>query len=129
MAEYTIIPTTLSEVGALVAALTDLGMPQVEVHEQSDALRDRSGHAQNQSAMLIVRYQTSGATADFGFRRSTGGPFLFVVASIDRYRFNGAWLRELSQRYRYHLASDSLQKRGYVLVKLREAVSGANQNL
>ena len=110
MAEYNVIPTVFTDFKVLTAALGDLGFTQLELNEQPVPLRDQAGLAQNQRANLIIKSGAAGASADIGFRWNTNSSILlFLVARPDHSRFVGSWLRQLSQRYRWHIGNNLLQ--------------------
>ncbi len=117
MSEFIEVATTMSDGSALVAALRDLGYSETEWGEWEGwglALRDEQGVLANKNVELIVRREnTNGGKTDFGFSQSTDKLFSLVCSVEDRQIYSDEWLKQLKQRYSYHLADRLLRQQGF----------------
>ena len=108
MSHYTTLRTQLTDADALVAALADLGYPEVEVHAE----------VAPQRAHVIVRRRHIGPESnDIGFERRDDGRFAAVVSDYDRARHGEDWLRRLTARHAYHATRATLAEQGVEAVE------------
>src|SRR5437016_7386524 len=100
MARYRHIPTRITAIGGLVQALEELGLRNVEVHEQPEPLLDWIGRPTGDLAHVILRGKSlSVAGDDVGFVRNANGTLDLVISDIHLFRFDKGWLEELAKRY------------------------------
>jgi hypothetical protein len=117
MSHFTTLKTRLTETGALIKALADVGFKHVEVHEQAQHLYGYLGDRRPQTAEVIVRKKYVGrASNDIGFKRRDDGTFDAIISGYDRGKYSQEWLERLTQRYAYHVARAKLEEQGFALV-------------
>lgn len=115
MSHFTKVATQMVSRPHLVQALADLGLAQVEVYDQPQALHGWQG--QHAAANVIVRRSSlRGATADLGFVRDERGQYVAIIEGMDRRTFDDAWLGRLGQRYAYRVAVDLLAEQDFTAV-------------
>ena len=125
MSHFTTLKTQITDVKALQAALADLGFPEVEVYTTAEHLYGYRGDVRPQTAEVIVRREHIGRLSnDLGFKRNAGGTFDAVISEFDRSKYSEDWLRQLTQRYAYHVARAKLQEQGFTLVAEETAKDG-----
>lgn len=118
MSHYTTLRTQLTDADALVAALADLGYPEVEVHDEAQPLRGYLGDLRAQRAHVIVRRRHVGRESnDLGFERRADGRFVASISDHDRPRHGEDWLRRLTARHAYHATKATLGAQGFDLVE------------
>jgi len=117
MSHYTRVNTRLVSTQHLLQALRDMGFGEVECHEPAQVLYNYVGEATPDRAHVIVRREHLGRSSnDLGFRKTADGSFAAIVSDFDRHRLDAVWLKELTQRYAYHVARDTLTEQGFDLV-------------
>jgi hypothetical protein len=116
MSKYDSFQTTLTEEGALVAALKALGYP-VEIHTQAMPLFGYHGDERPERAHIIIRRNhLDCASNDIGFVRNTDGQFSSILSEYDRsIGFDQKWLNRVHQRYKEERTLAMARQRGYVL--------------
>jgi hypothetical protein len=104
---------------ALVAALADLGLHEVEVHEQPQHLLGYEGDMRPEQAEVIIRREHVGPLAnDIGFRKTEAGSYEAVVSEYDQgHGYDQNWRGRLMQRYGRHVAVATLEKKGFRVVR------------
>ena len=117
MSHYTVVRTRMVDRQALVAALADLGFPDVEVHDEPKPLIGYRGDQRAQRAHVIVRRRHIGrASNDIGFARQQDGSYQALISRFDRARFNARWLERLHARYAYHATLAVLTRQHFEVV-------------
>ena len=116
MSKYDSFQTTLTEEGALVAALKALGYP-VEIHTQPMPLFGYHGDERPERAHIIIRRNhLDCASNDIGFVRNADGQFSAILSEYDRsIGFDQKWLNRVHQRYKEERTLAMARQRGYVL--------------
>jgi hypothetical protein len=110
--------TQLSSAEHLVKALEDLGFNNVEVHAEPKPLIGWLGDTRENRAHIIVRKRDIGFVSnDIGFLQTTSGYFKAQISDFDRLKFDDEWLRALTQRYAYHVATDMLARQEFETVE------------
>ncbi|REJ91790.1 MAG: DUF1257 domain-containing protein [Planctomycetota bacterium] len=118
MSHFTSIHTRLVDKSALVAALSDVGFDDVEVHDQAQQLYGYRGDKRRQTAEVIIRRQYVGsASNDIGFRRRDDGAFDAIISEYDRSKYGPKWIERLTQRYAYHVTRHQLNEQRFDVVK------------
>ena len=117
MSHFTVLKTQITEVGALVKALADVGFDQVEVHKTSQPLYGYQGDVRPQTAEVIIRRKFIGRLSnDIGFKRRADSTLEAIISEYDRRKYSQGWLNHLTQRYAYHVAKDKLEEQGFSLI-------------
>jgi hypothetical protein len=117
--------TEITDVEHLVAALGDLGFPEIEVYDRPRALIGFQGDERAQSAHVIVRRKFIGeASNDIGFLRRADGRFQAIISEYDRREYDERWLGRLTQRYAYHCAMAALARQDFTVVGERTEADG-----
>lgn len=117
MSHFAVLRTQLTDVEALVKALTDVGLEQIEIHETAQHLYGFQGDKRPQTAEVIVRRKFIGHSSnDIGFKRQQDGTFDAIISGYDRRKYSQAWLNRLTQRYAYHVARAKLEEQGFDLI-------------
>jgi hypothetical protein len=125
MSHFTTIKTRLHDAQALVQALTDLGLKNVEVHETAQHLFGFLGDKRQQTAEIIIRRKHVGRMSnDLGFKRAADGTFTAIISGFDRSKYDARWMQRLTQRYGYHVACRKLTDQGFDLVKEETQADG-----
>jgi hypothetical protein len=125
VSHFTRLKTRITDKGALVKALADIGYKLVEVHDAPQHLYGYRGDKRAQVAEVIVRRKYVGhASNDLGFQRTADGSFEAIISGYDRRKHSQAWLDRLTQRYAYHVARAKLQEQGFDLVSEETAKDG-----
>jgi len=118
MSHYTVIETQIASADHLVRALGDMGFRDVEIHREPQPLVGWLGDSRKTVANLIIRKRFIGpASNDIGFVQTPSGYFKAQISDFDRFRFGEGWLRHLSQRYAYHVATDMLDQQEFETVE------------
>lgn len=126
MSHYAQLETQLHSRDHLVHALVDLGFTHVEVYDQPQPLVGWQGDSRQQKAEVIIRRQHVGACSnDLGFARDSDGNYRALISDFDSFRFNGAWLNRLHQRYAYHVSRERLADQGFDLVAEEQTDDGS----
>lgn len=122
MSHYTQIALEIRDRDALVAALGDVGLARVEIHDQPQHLCGYEGDLRPEKAEVIVRREHVGPLSnDIGFRKNDAGAFAAIVSEYDRENGYGQnWRSRLLQRYGRHVAVASLRKRGFRVIREEE---------
>jgi hypothetical protein len=114
MSHYSVIDTQIASGEHLVKALRDMGFAEVEVHATPQPLVGWMGDPRTTLAHVIVRKKHVGPCSnDIGFLQTPSGYFKAQISDFDDGLFGKAWLRALTQRYAYHVATDMLAARGF----------------
>jgi hypothetical protein len=113
MSHYTRLRTKLREARLLAAALEQVGVAPVEVHERPQRLTGWGGARSAEQAEVIIRRPHLGASADVGFARGADGSFELLMDSMDRSRLGGQWLPKVTQAYGYLAALEYAEAHGY----------------
>jgi hypothetical protein len=125
MSHYTVLKTRMTDVKALVQALADVDLQQVEVHATAQQLVGIGGDAREQTAEVIIRRKHLGwLSNDMGFKRGADGSFNVVVSDYDQKWCTQDWLDRLLQRYAYHVARTKLEEKGFALVSEKAQATG-----
>ena len=125
MSQYLTLRTQIKSIDHLVCALKDLGFHNVEVHETPQKLKGWLGDVRKNTAEVIIRKKYVGLNSnDIGFKRSPDGRFEAVISEFDESKYGVAWLNQLTQRYAYHVALDTLKHKDFDLIN--ETVEGGN---
>jgi len=125
MSHYTVMDTQLSSAEHLVKALADMGFGNVEVHAEPQALVGWLGDSRKNRAHVIVRKREIGFVSnDIGFLQAPSGYFRAQISDFDRLKFDDEWLRALTQRYAYHVASDMLAQQKFTTVEESREADG-----
>lgn len=102
MSAYVVRPTPMTDRDCLVAALADLGLRTVEVHEEPVALIGFEGSARAQRAHVVIRRANIGASSnDLGFLETPTG-YRAMISAYDGRRYGAAWMAKLVERYTAH---------------------------
>jgi hypothetical protein len=119
MSHYTTIMLEIRDRDALVAALADLGLHEVEVHDQPQHLLGYEGDVRPEQAEVIIRREHVGPLAnDIGFRRADDGTYEAIVSEYDQgHGYDQGWRGQLMQRYGRHVAVAKLEKKGFRVVR------------
>lgn len=119
MSHFTRIATKFVSAAALVQALADIGLTEVETHETAQRLYGYQGDLRRDDAEIIVRRRfLRPASNDLGFKRQPDGTFSAVVSEYDVHiGYNRAWLDRLRQRYAYHAVREQLAEQEFNLVE------------
>ena len=115
MSHYTTIALEIRDRDALVAALGDLGLNVVEVHELPQHLFGYEADVRPEKAEVIVRREHVGPLSnDIGFRKTDAGTYEAIVSEYDQQNGYGqTWRNRLLQRYGRHVAVAKLAKKGF----------------
>ena len=125
MSHFSTIKTQISDVPALVTALSDVGYTQVEVYQEAQNLYGYRGDKRPQTAEVIVRRNFIGhASNDIGFKRQADGNFEAIISDYDRHEHSALWLNQLCQRYAYHVTRSRLAEQGFALLTEEEQTDG-----
>jgi hypothetical protein len=115
----------MTDAGALVKALGDMGFQNVEVHATAQHLQGVGGTTRPQAAEVIIRRKHVGwLSNDIGFQRGPNGSFAAVISDYDLKWYSAEWLDRLSQRYAYHVARAKLEEKGFALVSEQTQANG-----
>ncbi len=118
MSHFSTLQTAFVSADHLVAALADMGMENVEVHDTAQYLYGWHGDRREQAAEIVIRREFVGHNSnDIGFVRSADGTFEAIISEFDGRRYGPDWLGKLSQRYAYRAARDTLARQGFNLVE------------
>jgi hypothetical protein len=118
MSHYTVIETQFASAEHLVEALRDMGFAEVELHAEPQPLVGWMGDRRETLANVIVRRKHVGACSnDIGFLQTPSGYFEAQISDFDQVRFGPAWMRGLTQRYAYHVATDMLAAQDFETVQ------------
>jgi hypothetical protein len=125
MSHYTVMDTQLSSAEHLVKALADMGFRDVEVHAEPQPLVGWLGDNRKNRAHIIVRKAEIGFVSnDIGFLQTPSGYFRAQISDFDRLKFDDEWLRALTQRYAYHVATDMLAQQEFETVEESREADG-----
>lgn len=135
MSHFTRIRTQLRDAEVLAAALRDVGLREVEVHDRPQTLYGYQGDARAEQAEVIVRRAHIGpASNDIGFARRPDETFEAIISEYDRRRYDSAWLTKLTRSYGYaatmkyaadngfEVETDEVQQDGSRRLTLRRSV-------
>ena len=119
MSHYTTIVLEIRDRDALVTALADLGLHEVEVHDQPQHLLGYEGDLRPEQAEVIIRREHVGPLAnDVGFRKTDAGAYEALVSEYDQgHGYGTDWRAKLLQRYGRHVAVAKLEKKGFRVVR------------
>lgn len=116
MSHFTCIKTQLKDRDALVKALADVGLKNVEVHETAQHLHGYQGDVRSQTAEVIIRRQYIGQWSnDIGFKQQANGQFEAIISEYDRQNYSQEWLNKLTQRYGYHALMATAPAQGFTV--------------
>lgn len=125
VSHFTTLRTRITDRAALVAALSDVGYPEVEVHDDAQPLYGYQGDVRAQRAHVIVRRRHVGHSSnDLGFEQGADGTYRAVISEYDSARHGEAWLRRLTARHAYHATRATLTAQGFDLVDERSERDG-----
>jgi hypothetical protein len=114
MSHFTRVRTALRDVDVLVAALKEVGLGQVEVHDVPQTLYGYRGDAREEKAEVIVRRRyIDRLSNDLGFVRGQDGSFDAIISGYDRRRFDAAWMARLTRAYGRAAALAYAEAHGY----------------
>jgi hypothetical protein len=117
------LTTTIKDTDALVEALKQMGLTNVEIHETAVTMSGYHGIQDNKKAHVIVRKQHSGIPSDIGFEMGKDG---FYHAHIDNYNYcanfgntgckgghyDEAWTKKLQTYYNVNVSEKALISKG-----------------
>jgi len=116
MSHFTAIKTQIKDKDALIKALADIGLKNIEVHETAQSLYGYQGDVRPETAEVIIRRQYIGSSSnDIGFKRQDDGQFQAIISEFDRGRYNQQWLGKVMQRYGYYALVTSAQEQGFTI--------------
>lgn len=116
MSHFTCIKTQIKNVDALVKALVDVGLKNVEVHETAQHLYGYQGDVRPETAEVIIRRKyISSSSNDIGFKRQEDGQFQAIISDYDRQKYSQQWLNRLMQRYGYYALMATAQEQGFTV--------------
>ncbi|MUG96130.1 DUF1257 domain-containing protein [Scytonema sp. UIC 10036] len=116
MSHFTCIKTQIKNVNALVKALEDMNIKNVEVHETAQHLYGYQGDVRSQTAEVIIRREyISSYSNDIGFKQQEDGQFQAIISEYDRHSYGQHWLNRLMQRYGYHVLIETSQEQGFTV--------------
>ena len=116
MSHFTSIKTQIKDQEALVKALADVGLKNIEVHETAQSLYGYEGDVRAETAEVIIRRKYIGSSSnDIGFKLQDDGQFQAIISEYDRSRYNQQWLGKVMQRYGYYTLMASAQEQGFVI--------------
>lgn len=131
--------TKFKDSECLVQALEDVGLKNVEVHDDAQPLFGIGGdyrlasnwdaHTRDpelaQKAHVIVRKKDLRSAAnDLGFERMEDGAFRCIVSGYDRSWNNEAWLAKVTQRYNVALDKKKVKAMGYQVLGEKTLANG-----
>jgi len=118
MSHYTKIETRLTSLPHLLKALNDLGFNQVESYGSPVKLEGAESFWIDETAEVVIRKEHLKARKnDMGFKRQSDGSYVAVISSYDEKFYDEIWIRNLSQRYSYHVTRDTLEQKGFDLIE------------
>ncbi len=116
MSHFTSIKTQIKDKDALVKALADVGLKNIEVHETAQHLYGYQGDVRAETAEIIIRRKYIGSSSnDIGFKLQDDGQFQAIISEYDRGRYNQQWLGKVMQRYGYYALMASAQEQGFTV--------------
>lgn len=127
MSHFATIKTQFTEDKALLKALSDLGLCNVEHHERPQSLFGYQGDIRPEAAEIVIRRKFVGTLSnDIGFKRGTDGAFAAIISEYDSNKYSQVWLQRLLQRYAYHATVQKLvEEQGFSLVEEEQQETGA----
>ncbi len=116
MSHFTAIKTQIKDKEALIKALADMGLKNIEVHENAQYLYGFQGDVRPETAEVIIRRKYVGSSSnDIGFKLQDDGQFQAIISEYDRGRYNQQWLGKVMQRYGYYTLMASAQEQGFTV--------------
>lgn len=118
MSHFTRIHTEFVEEAAIVAALNDLGIGPVELHESPVRLKGWGAQAgRRPKARIVVRKRhLRPSYTDLGFQETQKGTWQLWADSA-YLRRHATVLSQLKSRYAYHTSINVLKKQGYRVIE------------
>jgi len=128
LSHFTRIRTQLRDAEVLAAALRDVGLREVEVHDRPRTLYGYQGDARREKAEVIVRRAHVGpASNDIGFARQADDTFEAIISEHDRRRYDQAWLTKLTRSYGYAATVKYAKTNGYEIETDEVAQDGSRR--
>jgi hypothetical protein len=124
MSHFSTLQTKLVSGRHLVQALADLGLTQVEVSAEPQAMVGWMTTNVQHAHIIVRRAHLPGAQYDLGFHKNAEGSFDALVANEDRESYGYAWLGRLTQRYAYHVSRELLKKQGFTQAQEKREADG-----
>jgi len=116
MSHFTSIKTQIKDRDALVKALNDVGLKNLEVHESAQSLYGYQGDVRPETAEIIIRRKYVGsASNDIGFKLQEDGQYQAIISEYDRHKYNQNWLGKVMQRYGYNTLMNSAEEQGFTI--------------
>ncbi len=116
MSHFTSIKTQIKDKEALIKALADVGLKNIEIHETAQSLYGFQGDVRPETAEVIIRRKYVGSSSnDIGFKLQDDGQFQAIISEYDRGRYNQQWLGKVMQRYGYYTLMASAQEQGFTV--------------
>ncbi|BAY82597.1 hypothetical protein NIES267_20800 [Calothrix parasitica NIES-267] len=116
MSHFTSIKTQIKDRDALVKALNDVGLKNLEVHETPQGLYGYQGDVRPETAEIIIRRKDVGSSSnDIGFKLQDDGQYQAIISEYDRHRYNEQWLGKVMQRYGYYTLKASAEEHGFTI--------------
>lgn len=116
MSHFTAIKTQIKDRDALVKALADVGLKNIEIHETAQSLYGYQGDVRAETAEIIIRRKYVGSYSnDIGFKLQEDGQYQAIISEYDRGRYNQQWLGKVMQRYGYYTLMASAQEQGFTV--------------
>jgi Protein of unknown function (DUF1257) len=127
VSHFTTLHTQITDQDSLVAALSDIGFSEVEVHSEPQALQGYMGDRRRQRAHVIIRRQFVGsASNDIGFERQGDGNYRAWISEFDRgHGYNAEWVGRVTARHAYHVTQKTLVNQGFNVVQEQRAEDGS----
>jgi hypothetical protein len=110
MSHYTSIKLEIRDRDALVAALGDLDIGEVEAFDPPQTIR---GYGRQARKVDIAIRGIGYSGRDVGFRKTKDGRYEAILDQDDEPRLGRGWRIRLTQRYGRHVATTRLQKKGF----------------
>ncbi|MBN1772530.1 MAG: DUF1257 domain-containing protein [Deltaproteobacteria bacterium] len=114
MSHFTSIKLEIRDRGALVAALKDLDIGEVEAFDRPQAIH---GFGQRTRKVDIAVRGAGYYGTDIGFRRTADGRYEAVLDHDDQRQLGDDWRQRLLQRYGRHVAVARLANKGFRVVR------------
>jgi hypothetical protein len=116
MSHFTAIKTQIKDREALVKALADVGLKNLEIHETAQSLYGYQGDVRAETAEVIIRRKYVGSYSnDIGFKLQEDGQYQAIISEYDRGRYNQQWLGKVMQRYGYYTLMASAEEQGFTV--------------
>lgn len=100
MSAYTEQTTEFKDAALLCAALTEMGITEVKVHQFAQQLEGYKGDKRTDTAEIIIpRRAVGSASNDIGFKKGENGAYKAIISEFDSGHYNADWMRRLKRSY------------------------------